>query len=106
MTNQTQKRIDEIKSEPRALIGTDEGTHVKPTTYRLYEEISGERYAVKSFGGATISRCTVADADETDGRIRMFPGEMTRMATLRAELRRLEASLRDQAPSRVRPATR
>ncbi len=87
-------RIAEIKSESRALIGTDEGTHNKPTLFRIYEEITGERYAVKSFGGNNGTRWTVEEAeDNTEGRIRMFRGEMSRMSALRAELRKLEEEL-------------
>jgi hypothetical protein len=96
MSSQIQKRIEEIKAEPRALIGTDEGTHGTPTYYRIYEEITGERYAVKSFAGRNGTRWTVEEAeDNTDGRIKMFRGEMARMSALRAELRKLEEEVRN-----------
>lgn len=81
------KRIKEIEAEPRALIGTDEGTHGKPGNHRLYEEIGGTRYATYSFAGSNATRCTVEQAEaDTDGRIRMFDGEIGRMADLRREL--------------------
>ena len=90
------ERIAEIKSESRALIGTDEGTHSKPTMFRIYEEITGERYAVKSFSNNNGTRWTVEEAeDNTEGRIKMFRGEMARMSALRSELRRLEEELKN-----------
>lgn len=93
---QIQDRINEIKNESRALIGTDEGTHNKPTLWRIYEEISGERYAVKSFAGNNGTRWSVEEAEDlTDGRMRMFRGEMARMSSLRKELRTLEEQLTD-----------
>ncbi len=96
MKNEIQKRIDEINAEPRALIGSDEGTHGKPTSHRIYEEISGERYAIRSHGNSNGTRWTVEEAnDETEGRIRMFRGEMARMSALRRELRSLEKELRN-----------
>lgn len=96
MGSQIQKRIEEIKAEPRALIGTDEGTHATPTNYRIYEEITGERYAIKSFARNNGTRWTVEEAeDNTDGRIKMFRGEMARMSALRAELRKLEEEIRN-----------
>lgn len=95
MSSQMQKRIEQIKAEPRALIGTDEGTHAQPTLYRIYEEITGERYAIKSFAHSNGTRWTVEEAEHnTDGRIKMFRGEMARMSALRTELRKLEHEIR------------
>ena len=83
------KRIAEIKKEPRALIGSDSGTHNKPGIHNVYEEIDGTRYATYSFAGSNATRCTVESAEQdTDGRIREFPGEKQRMAGLRRELAR------------------
>lgn len=82
------KRIKEIEAEPRALIGSDEGTHGKPGYHRLYEEIDGNRYATYSFAGSNATRCTIEQAEaDTDGRINWFNGEISRMADLRRELR-------------------
>jgi hypothetical protein len=91
-TRTTQERIKEIEATERALIGTDEGTHGKPGYHRIYEEISGERYATYSFAGSNATRCSVESAyADTDGRIRQFCGEIERMAALRTELRSLRA---------------
>lgn len=90
------KRIKEIEAEPRALVGSDEGTHGTPENHRVYEEITGERYAVYSFGGASGSRCTEQSAiDDTKGTIRSFPNETARIRSLQAELARLRKQLRD-----------
>src|SRR4051812_25435196 len=67
--------IEEIKAEiatlekrERTLIGSDAGTHGKPLTHRIYEEISGERYATASFAGSNATRCTEQSAlDNTEG---------------------------------------
>ena len=83
-------RIRELMATPRALVGSDTGTHGQPDQHSIYEEIDGARYAVYSFAGANGSRCTVEQAEaDTRGRIRWFAGEQDRMAELRAELRAL-----------------
>lgn len=90
-----EKRIKEIEAEPRALVGSDQGTHSTPLNHSVYEEITGERYAVASFGGANGSRCTEAEAKaETNGRLRDFPGETARIRGLQRELAKLRESLR------------
>lgn len=82
-----EKRIATLAAEPRALIGSDEGTSSAPDSHRIYEEITGERYATYSFAGSNATRCTVESAEaDTHGRIRWFRGEMRRIAGLRAEL--------------------
>lgn len=92
--NKINARIKEITAEPRALIGSDGGTHGKPDCHNLYEEISGERYATYSFANSNASRCTIEQAEaDTNGRIRMFTGEINRMASLRRELAQLKREL-------------
>ena len=96
-TTKIEERIAELEATPRALIGCDEGTHGKPLNHRIYEEITGERYAVASFGGNNGTRCTVEEAQEaTCGRIRMFPEAVKEMAALRRKLAELRNELRRQ----------
>ena len=90
-----EKRIKEIEATPRAMIGSDQGTGSPNDKHDIYEEISGERYAVYSFAGANGTRCSVEDAErDTQGRIRMFPNAQAEMRELRAELKRLREQLR------------
>jgi hypothetical protein len=90
-----EERIKEIKSTPRSLIGSDSGTGSPNDQHDIYEEISGERYAVYSFAGSNGSRCSVEDAErDTQGRIRWFPIAQREMRELRAELSRLQDLLR------------
>lgn len=92
---QIEKRIKEIETTPRAMIGSDQGTGSKNDKHDIYEEINGERYAVYSFAGSNGTRCTVEDAErDTQGRIRMFPNAQAEMRKLRAELKRLRETLR------------
>lgn len=89
-------RITAIEATSRALIGSDEGTHGKPGTFRLYEEISGERYAVYSFAGSNGSRCSIEEAtEETDGRINWFPNSQAEIRGLQKELSGLRKQLRN-----------
>jgi hypothetical protein len=88
-------RIKELEATERALIGSDEGTHGKPGSFRLYEEITGERYAVYSFGGGNGSRCTIQEAtDETEGRINWFTTSQAEINGLQKELNTLRNTLR------------
>lgn len=88
-------RVKELESTDRALIGSDEGTHGKPGNFRLYEEITGERYAVYSFAGANGSRCTIQEAtDETEGRINWFKNSQAEIDGLQKELDTLRTQLR------------
>lgn len=92
-TKTTTERIAELEATPRALIGSDEGTHGAPTTHRLYEEITGERYAVRQFGGDNGTRCTIEDAREgTNGRIIDFPNSLSQMRAAQRELAALKKS--------------
>lgn len=92
------KRIKEIKAEPRALVGSDQGTHGTPLNHSIYEEITGERYAVESFGGANGTRCSETEAEAaTNGRLRNFPNETARIRGLQDELKRLERKLTTMA---------
>lgn len=87
----TTARIQELQNEPRALIGTDEGTHDTPVHFRLYTEITGAPYAVKSCGYSNGTRTTVKEAlTQTNGHIRLFPLEIARISALRSELQRLQ----------------
>lgn len=89
-----EKRIKELEAEPRALVGSDQGTHGTPLNHSIYEEITGERYAVKSFSGASGSRCTEAEAQAaTEGRLRTFPNETARIRGLQLELIQLRKKL-------------
>ncbi|TXH55357.1 MAG: hypothetical protein E6Q97_08955 [Desulfurellales bacterium] len=92
-TTTTSKRIEEIRATPSALVGSDEGTHAGRISWRIYEQIGGHRFAVKMMGGTALSTWPVEDAaKETRGNIRMFPGVISRMAALRAELQELQAA--------------
>lgn len=87
---QIKKRIKEIEATPRVLVGSDEGTHGKPDAHRIYEEITGERYATYSFAGSNASRCTEERAKaDTNGRIIYYPIATAEILELRAELNRL-----------------
>jgi hypothetical protein len=83
-----EERIAELAATPRALVGSDSGTHARPAVHDVYETITGERYATRSFAGANAIRVTEAEAKErTEGRIRTFP-EATK--EIRAKARELE----------------
>jgi hypothetical protein len=100
-TTEIERRIAEIESTERALVGSDEGTHGKPQTYRVYEEITGERYAVRSFAGANGSRCSELEArEDTEGRLIHFPESQRGMREKQAELKRLWKELREVATAR------
>ena len=89
------KQIKELEATPRALVGADEGTHGKPLNHRIYEEITGERYATASFAGSNASRCTEESAQaDTEGRIRYFPNATKEIRAAQAELKRLKTELR------------
>lgn len=88
-------RIKELEATDRALVGSDEGTHGKPGKFNLYEEITGERYAVYSFGNANGSRCPVQEAlDETEGYMRFFGRAEREMRAKQSELRGLRDRIR------------
>lgn len=91
-------RIREIESTDRKLIGSDEGTHAQPRTYRLYEEISGEKYATTSFGGNNATRCTIEEAieaiDKSQGRLIWFGSTQQELRDLRKELTALKEELK------------
>lgn len=91
MKTQTRdQRIAELKATDDALVGTDEGTHGKPSTWRLYESIDGRKYAVKSFANSTGSTYSWEHAEQhTEGRIRMFPIAQSELAAARRELNEL-----------------
>lgn len=78
-----------------ALVGSDEGTHGKPGYYRVYETVTGKRYATYSFAGANATRCTEEQAKaDTDGRIVKFPKAQAGIREAQAELKRLQTELR------------
>ncbi len=84
------ERIKELEATPRALVGSDSGTHGKPDRHDIYEEITGERYATYSFAGANATRCTEEQAKaDTNGRIRIFPNATADMRAAQRELREL-----------------
>lgn len=88
------ERIAELEATPLALVGSDEGTHGKPLSYRIYEEITGERYATASFAGSNATRCSEQSAfDDTEGRIRTFPLATADIRAKQRELRELRAVL-------------
>jgi hypothetical protein len=91
-----EKRIAELEATPRALVRCDEGTHAKPATHRVYEEITGERYGVRSFAGANGTRCTEQEAEEwTAGKLNWFKESQKDIRAAQAELKRLKKELRD-----------
>lgn len=93
-------RIVELEATPRALVMTDEGTHSKPATHHVWEEITGERYATRQFGGANATRLeSVQEAmDLTHGRMRDLNDNQASIAHARAELK----ALREESRSRSR----
>ncbi len=94
--SEIEKRISELKATERALVGSDEGTHGKPSRIRVYEEISGERYAVYSFANGNGSRISEEEAnEETEGRMRVFPNETAKIREKQTELKKLEKMLRN-----------
>lgn len=94
VASQIEKRIAQIEATPRALIGSDSGTHAGPQRYDLYEEISGERYAVYTFGGNNGDLRTIEEAmAETKGRIRQFETAKEDIRELRVELKNLRKEL-------------
>lgn len=88
------EQIKELEQSPRALVGSDEGTHGKPLSHRIYEEITGDRYATASFAGSNATRCTVQSAlEDTEGRIIWFARSQAEITERQAELKRLRAEL-------------
>lgn len=91
---QIKARIAELEATPRSLVGSDEGTHGTPLNHRLYEEITGERYAVESFAGSNGTRITEEEAREnTNGDIKYFSNETQHIRGLASELRQLKKLL-------------
>lgn len=92
------RRIAELESMPRVLVGSDQGTHGSPDTYDVWETIDGERYATYKFGNSNGSRCTVRGAtSETSGRIVWFHAAIGELARRQAELKVLRKQLRGPA---------
>lgn len=82
-----QARIAVLEKTDRVLVGTDEGTHRMPLTHRIYEDITGHRYATAKFGGSNATRCTERSAvEDTEGRIIYFSNATAGIRELRAEL--------------------
>lgn len=93
--SQIETRIAELEATPRALVGSDEGTHGQPLNHRLYEEITGERYATASFAGSNATRCTEESAyADTKGRVQIFPNATHDMREAQRELKELRKALR------------
>lgn len=89
------ERIAEIEAMDAECVGTDAGTHVRPAIHCVYETITGERYATRSFAGADATRCTEAEAGaRTDGRIRVLAGNQDRIRAMRSELAELRRAVR------------
>jgi hypothetical protein len=93
--SQIERRISEIGQTPRAMIGSDEGTHGNPATWRIYEEITGYIYAIRAFGGAAhTTHYTVAEVEEsTHGRINWFAEAKADVSRLQTELKHLRKAL-------------
>lgn len=92
---QIRARIRELEATPREMVQTDEGTHGGPACHYVYEEVTGERYGVRSFAGASGVRITEAEAEErTDGRMRVLNGNQSRIRAARRELAELRRQLR------------
>jgi hypothetical protein len=91
------KRIADLEATPREMVGTDEGTHQKAALHYVYEEITGERYATRSFAGANAVRLDGGEeeaAERTDGHIRVLSANQSSIRAARAELQRLREQLR------------
>jgi len=87
--------IAELEATPRALVGSDEGTHGQSINHRIYEEITGQRYALAQFNGSNWTRCTEESArKDTEGRIRIFPNATAEMREAQRELAELRKQLR------------
>jgi len=92
---QIEARIKDLEATPRALVGCDEGTHGTPLNHRIYEEITGERYATAQFAGSNWTRCTEESAQaDTNGRIRVFVESLKGMRAAQRELRELRKQVR------------
>lgn len=97
MKTQTITKADRIKAllatEP-ALVGSDEGTHGTPRSYRIYETIRGKRYAMKSFADNNPTLCTEEEANrDSGGRMRHFPTAQAEIRAKQVELRKLEKAI-------------
>lgn len=55
--------------EADLLVGTDEGTHGRPETVRVYERLDGTRYAVHRFAGSVIGTGPI---ESEHGRLRTW----------------------------------
>lgn len=89
------KRISELEKTTRVMVASDSGTHGQPAVHHIYEEITGERYAVRQFANANGYRMPEQDArDCTDGYFREFPKSQHEIRELRSELKRLRERLR------------
>ena len=91
---QIKARIAELVAMPAECIQTDSGTHSKPAIHRVYEAITGETYATRSFAGANETTIPVADvAARTDGRVRDLVDNWERIRAAQAELKGLRKQL-------------
>lgn len=97
-TTKIEARINELRATPAALVGSDEGTHGNPRTYRIYETITGDRFGKTSLGGNNATDCTEASAAaNTAGRMRHFPSATKEIRAKREELKKLEKARRELA---------
>ena len=86
-TESLESRIAELLATPRALVGSDSGTHGKPDRHDIWLPIEGDEYSTYSFAQGNATRHPAKDAhNETPGRIREFREARKAMLALRAEL--------------------
>ena len=104
MTRQEiEKRIAELEATPRALVGSDQGTHGMPLQQSVWEEITGERYGTASFAGSNATRCSEQSVyDDTEGRVITFPNQQAEMREKQRELKELrrQSALRGRSQAR------
>jgi hypothetical protein len=97
-TESLESRIAELLATPRALVGSDSGTHGKPDRHDIWMTIEGEEYSTYSFAGGNATRHPAKDAhDETPGRIREFREARKAMLAKRAELAHARRELSREA---------
>jgi hypothetical protein len=87
------QRIADLAGTADKLVGSDEGTHAGPITYRTYESVTGQRYTLKQQGGTTIATVSEEQAEErTEGRYRNFPNATAEIRAKARELAELKKS--------------
>lgn len=77
--------------EHRELVATNEGTHGGPRSWRRYSYVSAAKLG--PYGSGPLDTDYTEGGGRGEGHERVFPGAMSRVRALRAELRMLEQRL-------------